>query len=247
MAWYNDWFNSKYYHILYGKRNDNEAESFISKALQILNLEQNDCVLDLACGKGRHAKYLAQHLLNVWGVDLSENSILNAKLMETENLHFEIHDMRKVFKPQYFDCVFNLFTSFGYFENVNDNIETLKAVKENLKPNGVFIQDYFNTEKVKHQMIPEHTQTIDNIEFKLNKKIELNAESKINTVVKTIQFEVGGKPFQFQEKVSLFTLVDFETMYAKVGLNIQAIYGDYHFNPFNVETSDRLIIITKPQ
>ncbi|MBT8273099.1 MAG: SAM-dependent methyltransferase, partial [Bacteroidia bacterium] len=56
--WYTSWFNTPYYHILYRDRGYDEAQSFLSKLLNHLNLSEDSHILDLACGKGRHSLYL---------------------------------------------------------------------------------------------------------------------------------------------------------------------------------------------
>ena len=66
------------------------------------------------------------------GVDLSEESINKAKENAIENANFEVHDMRKTFIEKNSDYVFNLFTSFGYFEVDEENLKVLKAAS--LKP-----------------------------------------------------------------------------------------------------------------
>lgn len=75
MAWFEDWFNTPYYHLLYKNRDFTEAESFISLLVKDLNLPQNSKIIDLACGKGRHSLYLNRLGYNVLGLDLSEESI----------------------------------------------------------------------------------------------------------------------------------------------------------------------------
>ena len=79
-------------------------------------------ILDLACGKGRHSKYLYKQGFDVTGVDLSKESIDYAKQYQKPRLHFQVHDMCLPY-PQQFDAVFNLFTSFGYFEKEEDNFD----------------------------------------------------------------------------------------------------------------------------
>lgn len=240
MAWFKDWFNSPYYHILYGSRDEAEANQFIQNIADLLQFKKGELALDLACGKGRHSRELASHSLNVYGIDLSEESIKAASQMSSENLQFEIHDMRKVFKKNYFDYVFNLFTSFGYFPNIEDNLMTLRAVRENLKEDGIFVQDYFNAPCVISRLIPSHQQTIDGITFHIEKRI---ADHKI---YKSIQFSHLGEDYEFTEEVSLFTLADFEAMYKSCGLIIKAVYGDYELQPFNPDNSGRIVLISTP-
>ena len=56
--WFENWFDSPYYHILYQNRNDDEAKFFIDNLCAYLKPSLNDTLLDVACGRGRHAIYL---------------------------------------------------------------------------------------------------------------------------------------------------------------------------------------------
>lgn len=142
-SWFSSWFDTPYYHILYKDRDDEEAGRFVQNLIRFLELKKGASILDLACGKGRHAMYLNELGYQVTGADLSKNSILCAKRFQNETLRFERHDMREPFGEK-FDAVFNLFTSFGYFDNKEDNLRTVNAIKENLKPNGFAVIDFMN-------------------------------------------------------------------------------------------------------
>ena len=112
--WYADWFNTSYYHLLYKNRDASEAKKFMDNLTQHLSLQEDETIMDLACGKGRHSTYLNSLGYQVTGVDLSENSINAAKEFENDRLKFAVHDMTQEYSEQ-FNAVFNLFTSFGYF------------------------------------------------------------------------------------------------------------------------------------
>ena len=71
-SWFKDWFNSPYYHQLYFKRDDKEAEAFIDKLINYLKPPAGSTMLDVACGKGRHSIQLANKGFDVTGIDLSE-------------------------------------------------------------------------------------------------------------------------------------------------------------------------------
>jgi SAM-dependent methyltransferase len=239
MAWFKDWFDSPYYHLLYDKRDEKEAEKFINHLVEFLNPPEDSKMLDLACGKGRHARILSELGFDVTGVDLSENSIAEAKLHESETLHFEVHDMRKPFKPETFHYVFNLFTSFGYFENEGDNILTLNSIHKNLTANGVLIHDYLNAECLLERFKQEETKVVGGVKFSINKHIENDR------IIKTISFEDKGRFCRFEEKVSLYSLDDFKDMYQETGFEITAIFGDYDLNPFDKDISERMILISR--
>ena len=101
MSWFIEWFNSPYYHILYKNRDFNEAEGFINNLIKYLNIDKNSNVIDIACGKGRHSVHLNKLGFNVTGVDISNNSVFEAKKHENNKLKFYIHDIRKVFLSFY--------------------------------------------------------------------------------------------------------------------------------------------------
>jgi 2-polyprenyl-3-methyl-5-hydroxy-6-metoxy-1,4-benzoquinol methylase len=131
--WFEAWFDTSYYHSLYKNRDEIEAKKFIENLVHFLKLKNGQPVLDLACGKGRHSITLNELGLNVLGVDLSKNSIESAKNSENETLKFDIHDMRENLSSNSFDVVFNLFTSFGYFDNLTDNSKVIKYISKMLK------------------------------------------------------------------------------------------------------------------
>ena len=131
--WFSSWFNTTYYHILYKDRNDDEAQQFMCNITSFLKLEKDAHILDLPCGKGRHSIFLNSLGYKVTGGDLSENSIKHAQKFENDSLKFKVKDMRQSFNNQY-DTVFNLFTSFGYFEKDEDDILVLQNMKNGYDP-----------------------------------------------------------------------------------------------------------------
>lgn len=237
--WFKDWFNSPYYHLLYNNRNENEAQFFIENLCSFLKLNSDSNVWDLACGKGRHAICLNKKGFKVVGTDLSENSIKEASLNSNANLDFFVHDMRQPFRINYFDAVFNLFTSIGYFENINDNYSVFKNVANSLKPNGVFVIDFFNSEKVTIALNSKYEEQRADINFKIEKKIS-------NKVIhKRIEFSNNDKDYYFEETVSLLKKEDFENFANAAGLKIESIFGNYKLEAFDKNNSERLILIFK--
>ena len=120
--WFIDWFNSKYYHILYKSRNKNEANDFIKNIISNLSLNSNETVLDLGCGNGRHSISLSKHFKLVDGIDISSENITLAKKNKIENLKFFISDMRNFDTKTKCGYIFNLFTSFGYFKKNEERV-----------------------------------------------------------------------------------------------------------------------------
>jgi SAM-dependent methyltransferase len=237
--WYEEWFDTPYYHILYQHRDEDEAAFFLNNLLQFLQLSENAFLCDLACGKGRHAKFLASKNYKVYGLDLSKQSIDEATKMACETLQFFKHDMRELFKENVFDAVFNLFTSIGYFEKPNDHVKVFNAVYASLKKEGFFVIDFMNAKKLIKNLIEEEMKKLEGIEFYIKRKVE-NGK-----ICKEIRFFADNKEHIYHEKVSAFSLADFEKSLAKAGFTIVNTFGDYALNPFQEDFSERLILICK--
>ncbi len=236
--WFSTWFDTPYYHILYKNRNDEEAQAFMDNITHYLNMPENGTILDLACGKGRHSIYLNKLGYNVTGVDLSENSIAIAQESSNETLQFKTHDMREPMNETY-DAVFNLFTSFGYFDTHEDNIKTLKAIKESINEYGFGVIDFFNADFIIENLVAEESKEIDGVTFNIKRYVENKK------IIKEIRFEDKGESFFFTEKVSAFTLADFEEMMEEAGIYLLEIFGDYKLRKFYKSHSERLIMIFK--
>ncbi len=237
MEWFETWFDSKYYHILYKNRDNEEAKAFINVLLGEVGLESGASVLDLACGKGRHAKYFASLGYKVTGVDLSKNSIALANEEANDALKFEVRDMRTSFADDEFDLIVNLFTSFGYFENTNDNLKVLNSIETMLQEDGHFVIDFMNVEKVLRTLIAEEEKEVDGVLFKIQRKLDGNH------IVKSITVIDGETTLKFQEKVQALTIDNFKELIAKTDLIVDGFYGNYQLDVFDAETSDRLIIV----
>lgn len=236
--WFASWFDSPFYHILYKDRDYTEAQQFMDNLTDYLNIPEGGKILDLACGKGRHSVYLNTLGYDVTGVDLSENSIAHAKQFENETLHFNVHDMSTPYEHQ-FDAVFNLFTSFGYFDKEEDNLNTIKAIKSELNEFGFGVIDFMNSEYVIDNLVAEDVKTVEGIAFTQKRSVV------DGYIIKDISFTIDGEDYNFQERVRGFTLADFETLFEQAGVYLLDVFGDFKLNKFHAKQSERLIMIFK--
>jgi len=234
--WFQSWFDTSYYHILYKHRDYKEAEVFIKNIVKYLNLDKDDTILDLACGKGRHSIFLNSLGYKVTGLDLSKNSIEHAKTHESNSLHFDVHDMRDAYKTQ-FEVVLNLFTSFGYFEEEVDNFKVIQTIKSSLKQNGIGVIDYMNSPVVIDNLIAQNSYESEGIKFNLKRSYT------DGFITKNIEVNDADQIHHFEEKVRAFSFQDFETMLSNAGLHLLDCFGSYKLEPFNSKTSERLILI----
>lgn len=240
-AWYKTWFDTPFYHTLYQDRNIAEAEFFLQNLIKNLQLKANHSIIDIACGRGRHALYLAEQGFNVTGVDLSPNSISFAQEQAQSrglNAQFYVHDMRNAAK-QKADVVLNVFTSIGYFEDSNDNTKAIQAFYDSLVPGGTAVIDFLHVPAVKKRFVTDEVVTKNDIAFTLKRSFSED------WIEKQISFSHNGKPFAFTERVATLMLSDFEQMFEQVGFTLKNVFGDYALKPYNPETAERLILVVE--
>ena len=147
--------------------------------------------------------------------------------------------MRKYIRINSFDIALSLFTSFGYFEDKEDDRKVIKVLNKNLKKNGILIIDFLNSKKVISNLVNSEIRIIDEIKFEIKRQFDRGF------IKKNINIYDNKKHYFFQERVRALTKKDFKRMLHIVDMNIIDIFGDYNLNEFDESNSDRLIIIAK--
>lgn len=240
--WYESWFDSPYYHILYKERDEEEAAFFVDRLVEHLHVKKGERILDLACGKGRHAIQLHRKGFDVTGVDLSLNNIREAKEHESEGLRFDVHDMRHVYdRAGTFDKVLNLFSSFGYFKTEGENFRVIKAAAEQLRSGGQLVIDFMNAQKTLRTLVAEEIKRVDDIDFRIHRYVDRGV------LIKHIAFNDQGKYHEFHERVRILFDNDLRIMLERAGMKIEEHFGDYGLHPFDRRNSDRSIIVARKE
>jgi SAM-dependent methyltransferase len=239
MSWFEDWFNSVYYWKLYGNHNEAEASSFTKALINYLEPATGSRIADFPCGEGRYSRLLAHEGFDVSGFDLSPRNIKEALKYETTNLHFFIHDMRQPFYINYFDYVFNIFTSLGYFDTGRMDIRVLKNFHTALKRKGRIVIDFLNSDYVLKHLNPNQTVDRDDLLFTLAKKYDGQS------IVKNIEVRDGDNTHYFVERVRAYSLADFKSMLTICDFKLVDTFGNYRLEPFDVNSSERLILIAE--
>lgn len=240
--WFAEWFDTPWYPILYGDRDDSEAEAFIRRLHALLRDRWTTPpkVLDLACGAGRHSRVFDALGCEVTGFDLSAKSIAKARERGPDSIQYRVGDMRTMELDQRFDLIVNLFTSFGYFHELSDNVAVLAAVARHLEPKGCFVLDFMNTLYVKEHLVDRETVTRGGIEFKIQRYI---TETHI---VKEITFETDEGLHHYVEKVQAISPEQLRAMLMKQSFVIRNVFGDYNLANFAPQSSPRVILLAQP-
>jgi len=243
MSWFEEWFDSPLYEKLYSNRDEKDAASLADLIEEVIPVSAYRNVLDLGCGRGRHSITLAQRGYQVTGIDLSNKAIEKAKRIAGQknlnNVKFFVRDMRDPL-PKQFDAIVNLFTTFGYFLEDEENRRVLRNTGKMLNQGGILFLDYLNPHYVEKNLVPSESGMYENLTYNVTRQI------KDGMVFKTIQFSDDSldKPVKYRERVKLYDLEWFRDVLTKSGYDIIETYGNYEGSPFLVE-SPRMIIVAK--
>jgi cyclopropane fatty-acyl-phospholipid synthase-like methyltransferase len=238
--WYEDWFNTEEYLNVYRHHNEADAKKLVELILSNISLPGNSKILDMACGPGRHSILFAQRGYKVTAVDLSENLLALARSTAKDfglKINFIKSDMRVLNSDEKFRLAVNLFTSFGYFSEDEENYKILFVVYEHLEKNGYFILDYFNRRYIEKNLVPYSEESLP------NGKIIQERSIAGNRVMKNITIFKDGNQKNYMESVRMYSINELLEITEKIGFIKQKLFGDFYGNPFDVETSPRLILM----
>lgn len=239
--WFESWFDSAHYHKLYGYRDAAEASEFVDELIRRLRPRPASAVLDLGCGTGRHSRHLASRGFRVTGIDLAARSIAEARRHARPGLRFIRGDMRVPFGRNRFDCVFSFFTSFGYFDEPTDHLTVVRNIARSLRTGGTLVLDYLNGHHAEMHLNREETRHLDGVTYRIARWT--SPDHFFKRIL--IEGARAARPLEYSERVAKFTLGDFEGMFSRNGLAIEATYGDYRLNAFDAATSPRLVLVAR--
>lgn len=233
--WFLDWFNEDYLN-LYAHRDKKEAEEHVDFLIRQLNLRGSEHILDLACGSGRHSILFGNLGYRVQGIDTSEFLIHEAVKQSTElpKVQFLCRDMRNVSDLGPFDLILSMFTSFGYFDTDEENLDLLRKVSKTLKRGGLFFIDYLNAEHVENHFIPQEKIEVNGEEVTITREIQ---EGRI---VKSIDFPNRS----YKESVMLYTPESLSDMLERSGFDISKQWGNYNGEDLT-PSSERILTLSK--
>jgi hypothetical protein len=147
--------------------------------------------------------------------------------------------MREIIENKSFNVIFNLFTSFGYFNGTKDNKKVLNSIHSMLSNEGVLVIDFMNAKRVIENLVETEVKRVDELVFNISRRYDGNH------IYKEIKFEDIGKSFSYTERVQALKKDDFENLLSACNFEILRTFGDFNLSEFNEKDSDRLIIIAQ--
>ena len=247
-AWYETSFGIEYLR-LYAHRDEEEARKDVQAIVELISPPLDEPLLDLGCGAGRHLRvFRDMGFRELVGLDLSEELLHVAAGVLTntksgrlnQRIHLVQADMRAIPSLSYFATALSLFTSFGYFENDEDNEEVLAAVHGSLKEGGTFLIDYLSRDHVISNLTPRTVQGLGERRISITRRIS----NDNRRVQKTTVVTEAGVERVFHESVRMFSADEMVTMLERTGFGSVRTYGSLAGGNLTSE-SRRLVLVAK--
>jgi SAM-dependent methyltransferase len=229
--------------ILFSQRRRSNAPVEVDQVVSLLGLEPGMHVLDLCCGVGRHSLELVRRGFHVTGVDRTQTYLEQAsKQAKTEGLSVEFvqDDMRNFCRLGAFEAVINLFTSFGYFEDSQDDRKVVTNVYQSLKAGGVFLIDMMGKE-VLARVFRERDWYEENGSLILEERKLGKCWDWLET--RWVLFR-ENEWVEHRLSLHLYSAVELSSLLTGCGFAQVDIYGDFAGNPYD-HTAKRLVAVAR--
>lgn len=237
----NDEFWEKWQPWLFAEPRLAHAAEEVSQALTLLKIEPGARVLDLGCGVGRHSLELARRGFRVTGVDRTASYLEQSRGKAAQaklEAEFVQSDMREFLQPGAFDAAINLFTTFGYFRDPQDDLKVMRNVCRSLKPGGAFLMDTHGKETLskifQKRMWHEYGGMIV-----LN---EVNVTQTWSWIQARWLMFRGSERIEHTVEHRLYAGSELAALFGAGGFSRVEVYGDMEGHPYD-ETARRLVVV----
>lgn len=225
-----EWFNDESFWIetyphVFPEQSFEAADQEVEQILALANFS-GDSVLDLCCGPGRHSIPLAERGMEVTGVDASSFLLTKAKeRAEAKQVRVEWvrEDMRRFARPHNYDLVLNLFSSFGYFDDRDDDLKVLTNIYQSLKQGGSLLLDLMGKEWLARNIQPCRADQAPDGSIRLDRPEVFDDWTRVKSTWTLIKGETART---FQICLSLYSGQELRTSLEEAGFAEVQLFGD---------------------
>lgn len=227
--------------LMFGEEQFSEARQQIPALLEMAANEPSR-VLDLGCGPGRHALPLADAGLGVTAVDTSPGLIAELQCRAAQQdlaLETVQADMRSFRRPEAFDLVLVMWTSFGYFEDEADHLQVLENIRDSLRTGGRLVLDLLGLEYLCRNLQPVHLTEYDDGRILVERPVLVHEMTRVENQWLLID---GDRVHRAGFSHRVWSAGEIRRLLARAGLAVQAIYGGYEGQDYDLD-AERMIVV----
>lgn len=245
-----EWFDDEefwidLYPFLFTEERLGAAEEEIEGLLSLVPY-QGGAVLDLCCGPGRHAVPLARRGLTVTGVDRSPHLLGRAEERGREagvQVEWVRADMRDFVRPEAFDLAINMFTSFGYFDEREDDLLVLRNLRECLRPGGFLVMELTAKEWLAEGFHPTTSEELPDGSLLVQRHEIYDDWSRIRNEWILIR---GRSVKRFRFHHTLYSGQELKDRLRQAGFTGVRLFGDLDGSAFGPHTKRLVAVASRP-
>ncbi len=244
-----DWFENEsfwaqYAPVLFDAQRWSEAPSVAEGVLRIIGAK-SPSILDAGCGPGRIAVELASRGARVTGVDLIRpflNAAQESAQVEGVELDLEQADLRTFVRLEAFDAAVSLYTSFGYCDTIEEDMQILKNIAASLKSEGWFILE----------MTGREIAVRDFTEGEWFERGGFTVLTEFSVVgaweglrSRWMLIDENGCKIDHEYVQRLYSAIELKRLMMACGFSSVEMYGDFDFSPYNEKARTMVLVARK--
>ena len=240
-AWYRRFFDREYLEF------DDHAETDTEVAfiLEVLDLEPEDRILDVGCGYGRHLIPLSLGDRAAVGLDLSPvmlNAARHAAARAGISVPLVRADMACIPFLEAYDAALSLFSSFGYFDAEDENFLVLKNAADALVQGGQFLIETANRDFLIRHLTPAQVYRPGGMVVLEERQFDSQtSRSRVDVTI----YKDGDETNLFHS-IRLYTFTELQMLLGAVGLETQAVWGDFRGGDYTSDSPHMIVLAQKP-
>ena len=227
--------------VMFTEKRLEDAKEEVERIVSLLSIKPGTPILDLGCGVGRHSLELARRGFHVTGVDRTRSYLDRASRQAKADglkVDFVQDDMRTFCRPDAFDAAINMFTSFSYFEDPEEDRQVVVNVYRSLKSGGAFVLETMGKE-VLARVFREKDWSEENGVLVLQERKVSNNWGWIKS--RWIMLK-DGKRSEFKVTHRLYSAVELASLFTECGFRHINTYGDLSGSAYD-HTARRLVMV----
>ncbi len=244
MEWHKTMYNKDFAQLtLNSEEMLNIAKEQVDFILDVINAKRSLHILDIPCGTGRHAHEFSKQGHYVTGVDINQDclSLAQSKSSSVQFLEGNMKDL-KAFHAS-FDLVCNLFTSFGYFESEQENLNVLRELKSCLTPSGFLVIEIIDRDYIETHFSPTLFEENDFYTCTVNNHWRKDRIFSVHTLKNKKNNQLSHQEYSLR----VYTQKELFKLFEKAKLNLIHCFADHRRTEFSKGKSARPFYFLQPK
>jgi SAM-dependent methyltransferase len=241
-VWFEDEsFWKTFYRYMFSEKQFEKALTQVDQIIQLVGFKGTR-ILDLCCGPGRFTLPLARKGYHVTGVDRTPFLLDKAKkdaVAENLDIEFVLQDMRDFVRPNSFEMALSIFTSFGYFDDKDDDLKVLQNIFLSLKPGGFLVLEIFGKECLARTFRDSHAEELEDGSVMLQRHEIFENWTRIRNEWILIK---GGKARSFRFHHTIYSGQELVDRFEAAGFQEIRVFGNFEGVPYGPD-AERLVVI----